>query len=119
MDKKESRKNIMQKSECRKWLILPIGILLTLWLSKSILFALVIGFGITFFLDRQSTKLEGLNRLAVLSLLYIIGFSIFIAVILKTTDPHSGVFYYIGENELFFDKYTYIYLLRDGILRGL
>lgn len=103
----------------RKWLIIPAGILFALWLSKSILAALVIGLGITIFLDKQSIRTKGLNRLAMLSLLYIIGFSIFIVVLLKITHPSRGIFYSIGENELLFDKYTYYQLLPSEILRNL
>jgi len=103
----------------RKWLVIPAGILITLLLFKSILAALVIGFGITIFLDKQSIRAKGLNRLAILSLLYIVGFSIFVVVLLKITHPSHGVFYSIGENELLFDKYTYYQLLPSEILRNL
>jgi len=103
----------------RKWLIMPAGILLVLLLSKSILAALVVGLGITVFLDKQSIRAKGLNRLAILSLLYIIGFFVFIVVLLKITHPSYGVFRSIGENELLFDKYTYYQLLPSEILRNL
>lgn len=105
-----------------RWLIVPAGILLALWLSKSILAALVVGLGITTFLDKESIRAKGLNRLATLSLLYVIGFSIFTIVLLKITNPLApdyGIFYSLGESELFFDRYTYRDILRNSLLRGL
>jgi len=103
----------------RRWLIIPAGILLALLLSKSILVAFVVGFGITVFLDKQSIRTKELNRLAILSLLYLIGFSVLIVVLLKVTHPSHGVFYSIGENELLFDKHTYYQLVPSEILRNL
>ncbi|MSR87927.1 MAG: hypothetical protein EXS69_02070 [Candidatus Zambryskibacteria bacterium] len=98
-----------------KWVSVPFGILLALWLSKSILIAFVIGFGITAFLDRQSIQTKGVNRVAIILLLYTVGFLILLVGTFKITDPHDGIFY--NMNEVFFDRDSYIFL-RDT-MRGL
>lgn len=116
------RQTAIEVLSYRRWLIIPAGILLTLWLFKSILAAFVVGLGIAIYLDKQSIKAKGLNRLVTLSLLYVIGFSIFTIVLLKITNPVApdyGIFYSLGESELFFDRYTYRDILRNSLLRGL
>ncbi|MCR4323128.1 MAG: hypothetical protein NUV61_03530 [Candidatus Azambacteria bacterium] len=98
-----------------KWLGVPLGILLVLWLSKSILIAFVVGFGIVAFLDKQSIQVKGLNRVTMLLILYAVGFCLLIIGTFKITDPYAGIFYNIGD--VFFDLDSYIFL-RD-ITRGL
>src|SRR3989344_875410 len=94
-----------------KWIGVPLSILLALWLSKSILIAFVVGFGISAFLDKQSIQTKGLNRVAVVLLLYTVGFLILLVGIFKIdvayNYPHFS----------FFTRDSYIFL-RD-IMRGL
>lgn len=94
-----------------KWVGVPLGILLVLWLSKSILIAFIVGFGIAAFLDRQSIQAKGLNRIAVVLLLYTVGFLLLLVGIFKidvaNNYPHFK----------FFTRDSYIFL-RD-IMRGL
>src|SRR3989344_1736733 len=94
-----------------KWIGVPLGILLALWLSKSILIAFVLGFGISAFLDKQSIQVKGLNRVAVVLLLYTVGFFILLVGIfiidVAYNYPHFS----------FFTRDSYIFL-RD-IMRGL
>lgn len=94
-----------------KWVSVPLSVLLALWLSKSILIAFVVGFGITAFLDKQSIQAKGINRIAVALLLYTVGFFILLVGIFKidvaNNYPHFK----------FFTRDSYIFL-RD-ITRGL
>lgn len=94
-----------------KWVGVPLGILLALWLSKSILIAFVLGFGISAFLDKQSIQAKGLNRVAVVLLLYTVGFLILLVGIFKIDVAYN----YPHFN--FFTRDSYIFL-RD-IMRGL
>jgi len=94
-----------------KWVSVPLGILLALWLSKSILIAFVVGLGITAFFDREFIKTKGINRIATLLLLYLIGFFILLVVAFKV-----DVAYNWGDFK-FFTHDSYI-LLR-GVMEGL
>ena len=84
-----------------RWVGVPLSILIALWLSKSILIAFIVGFGIATFLDKQSIRTKGINRVAVILLLYTVGFCILIIGTYKITNPYSGIFYNMGE--VFFD----------------
>lgn len=84
-----------------KWLSVPLGILLALWLSKSLLIAFIVGFGAVSFLDKQLIKEEGLNRVVILLILYTAGFYFFLVGTYKLTSPYNGIFYNMGN--LFFD----------------
>ncbi len=84
-----------------KWLSVPLGILLALWLSKSLLIAFIVGFGAVSFLDKQLIKEEGLNRVVILLILYTAGFYFFLVGTYKLTSPYNGIFYNMGD--LFFD----------------
>ena len=94
-----------------KWVSVPLGILLALWLFKSILIAFVLGFGIVAFLDKQSIQAKGLNRLAIVLLLYTVGFLLLLVGTFKidvaNNYPHFK----------FFTRDSYIFL-RD-VMRGL
>lgn len=94
-----------------KWISVPLGILLVLWLSKSILIAFVVGFGIVAFLDKQLIQVNGLNRTVVLLILYIVGFCILIVGTFKIDV------YYNYSDFRFFTVDSYIFL-RD-IMQGL
>jgi len=94
-----------------KWIGVPLGILLALWLSKSILIAFVLGFGISAFLDKQSIQAKGLNRVAVVLLLYTVGFLILLVGIFKIDVAYNY------PDFSFFTGDSYIFL-RD-IMRGL
>ena len=106
-----SKKLLLNIKQHIKWVGVPLGILLALWLSKSILIAFVLGFGISAFLDKQSIQAKGLNRVAVVLLLYTVGFLILLVGIFKIdvayNYPHFS----------FFTRDSYIFL-RD-IMRGL
>lgn len=110
-----SKKLLPNVKQHIKWIGVPLGILLALWLSKSLLIAFIVGFGAVAFLDKQSIQTKGLNRVAMLLLIYAVGFSILIVGTFKITDPNYGIFYNMGD--VFFDRDTYIFL-RD-ITRGL
>lgn len=94
-----------------KWVSVPLGILLVLWLSKSILIAFIVGFGITAFLDRQLIQTKGLNRVAIILLLYTVGFLLLLVGIFKIDNEYN-----YGDFK-FFTRDSYI-LLRD-IMQGL
>lgn len=94
-----------------KWVGVPLGILLALWLSKSILIAFVVGLGITAFLDKQSIQAKGLNRVAVVLLLYTVGFLILLVGTFKIDVANNY------PRFKFFTRDSYIFL-RD-IMRGL
>lgn len=106
-----SKKILPNVKQHIKWVSVPLGILLALWISKSILIAFVVGFGITAFLDKQSIQAKGLNRIAVALLLYTVGFLVLLVGIFKidvaNNYPHFK----------FFTRDSYIFL-RD-IMRGL
>lgn len=72
-----------------KWVCVPLGILLVLWLSKSILIAFIVGFGITAFLDRQLIQTKGLNRVAIILLLYTVGFLLLLVGIFKIDNEYN------------------------------
>ena len=95
-----------------KWVSVPLGILLALWIFKSILIAFVVGLGIVAFLDKKSIQTKGLNRVAVILLLYTVGFLILVVGTFKIEVAYN---YYPNFN--FFTRGSYI-LLRD-IIRGL
>ena len=98
-----------------KWVSVPLGILIFLALTKSILIAFVIGFGLTAFIDKQSIQTKGINRIAVILLLYAVGFCILIIGIYKITNPYSGIFYNMGD--IFFNRDIERFLY--NITRGL
>lgn len=106
-----SKKLLQNVKQHIKWISVPVSILLALWLSKSILIAFVVGFGITAFLDKQSIQAKGINRIAVVLLLYTVGFLILLVGIFKidvaNNYPHFK----------FFTRDSYIFL-RD-IMQGL
>ncbi len=85
-----------------KLVSVPLGILLVLWLSKSILIVFVIGFGIVAFLDRQSIQANGVNRVAIILLLYTVGFLILLVRTFKID------FAYNYPNFSFFTRDSYI-----------
>ena len=93
-----------------RWLSVPIGILLVLWLLKSIWIAFAVGFGIVTFLDRQSIQKKGLNRIAILLIVYLAGFLLLLVATFKVANTYF-------EDDLFFSIDSY-FLLRD-ITRGL
>lgn len=95
-----------------KWVGVPLGILFALWLSKSLLITFIVGFGVVAFLDKQSIQIKGLNRVAVLLLIYAVGFSILIVITFKI-----DVYYNYSSDFKFFTTDSYIFL-RD-ITRGL
>ncbi len=108
-----SKKILPNVKQYIKWVSIPLGILLSLWLSKSILIAFVVGFGITAFLDKQSIQAKGLNRVAVVLLLYTIGFFI---LLMGTFKIDVAINFYPNKLKFFtFDSYVF---LRD-ITRGL
>jgi len=94
-----------------KWVSVPLSIILALWLSKSILIAFVLGFGIVAFLDKQSIQAKGVNRVAVILLLYTVGFLILLVGMFKIDVAYNY------PNFSFFTRDSYIFL-RD-IMRGL
>jgi len=94
-----------------KWVSVPLSIVLALWLSKSILIAFVVGFGITAFLDKQTIQTKGINRVAVILLLYTVGFLILLVGMFKIDVANNY------PNFSFFTRDSYIFL-RD-IMRGL
>ncbi len=94
-----------------KWVGVPLSILLVLWLFKSILLAFIIGFGVVAFFDRQSVRVKGLNHVAVILLLYTVGFLILLVGTFKIDVAYNY------PNFEFFTKDAYI-SLRD-IMRGL
>ncbi len=91
-----------------KWVSVPFGILLALWISKSILIAFIVGFGITAFVDKQSIQAKGLNRVAVLLLLYTVGFLLLIVGTFKidiaNNYPHFRFF--TRDSYIFFRDIT-------------
>lgn len=95
-----------------KWVSVPLGILIALALTKSILIAFIVGFGFVAFLDKQSIKVKGLNRVAILLLLYIVGFSI----LLITTFKYE--YRFSNYNDLIFFSDDTFYFLED-VTRGL
>lgn len=98
-----------------KWVSVPLGILIALALTKSILIAFIVGAGIVAFLDKQTIQAKGLNRMVMLLLLYIVGFLLLLIVTFKLTNPYEGIFYALGE--IFFSDDT-VYFLED-VTRGL
>lgn len=94
-----------------KWACVPLGILLVLWIFKSILIAFVVGLGIVAFLDKQSIQAKGLNRVAVILLLYTVGFLILLMGTFKIDVAYNY------PNFSFFTRDSYIFL-RD-IMQGL
>lgn len=93
-----------------KWVSVPLGILIFLALTKSILIAFIIGFGVVAFLDKQSIKVKGLNRVVILLILYTAGFYFLIVGTYKLTSPYSGIFYNMGD--IFFDSKAVEFLWR-------
>src|SRR3989344_872500 len=71
-----SKKLLSNVKQYIKWVSVPLSILLVLWLSKSILIAFVVGFGVVAFFDKQSIQAKGVNRVAIILLLYTVGFLI-------------------------------------------
>mgnify|MGYP001567630637 CR=1 FL=1 len=98
-----------------KWVSVPLVILLALALTKSILTAFIAGAGIVAFLDKQTIQAKGLNRVAMLLLLYTVGFLFLLIATFKLTNPYEGIFYSLGE--IFFSDDT-VYFLED-VTRGL
>ena len=94
-----------------KWVSVPLSIILALLLSKNILIAFVVGFGITAFLDKQTIQTKGINRVAVILLLYTVGFLILLGGMFKIDVAYNY------PNFSFFTRDSYIFL-RD-IMRGL
>ena len=94
-----------------KWVSVPLSIILALLLSKNILIAFVVGFGITAFLDKQTIQTKGINRVAVILLLYTVGFLIVLVGMFKIDVAYNY------PNFSFFTRDSYIFL-RD-IMRGL
>lgn len=90
-----------------KWLVVPASVLFVLWITKSVLVAFVLSFGVLTYFDRQSIKDKGLNRIAVLLLLYAVVFALLIISLFKITNPYDGVFYNLGD--AFFDKGSYLF----------
>lgn len=98
-----------------KWVSVPLGILLALALTKSILIAFIAGAGIVSFLDKQTIQAKGLNRVVMLLLLYTVGFFLLLIVTFKLTNPYEGIFYVLGE--IFFSDDTFYFL--EDMTRGL
>lgn len=94
-----------------KWVGVPLGILIVLALTKSILVAFIVGAGIVAFLDKQSIQAKGLNRVAIILLLYTVGFLILLVGTFKIDVAYNY------PNFNFFSRDSYIFL-RD-IMRGL
>jgi hypothetical protein len=106
-----SKKLLPNVKQHIKWVGVPLSILLVLWLSKSILIAFVLGFGIVAFLDKQSIQAKGVNRVAIILLLYTVGFLILLVGTFKIDVAYNY------PNFSFFTRDLYIFL-RD-IMRGL
>ncbi len=107
-----SKKLLPSTKQHIKWIGVPLSILFALWLFKSILIAFVVGFGVTAFFDRQSIQTKGLNRVAVVLLLYAVGFFLLLAGTFKIDDAYNY------NNFITFFTWDSRILLR-GIMRGL
>lgn len=94
-----------------KWVSVPLGILIILALTKSILVAFIVGAGIVGFLDKQAIQAKGLNRVAIILLLYTVGFLVLLVGTFKIDVAYNY------PNFSFFSRDSYIFL-RD-IMQGL
>ncbi|MEX2054020.1 MAG: hypothetical protein WD883_00530 [Candidatus Colwellbacteria bacterium] len=72
-----------------KWICVPLAIITTLLLAKSPLAAFIIGFSITAYLDRALLKVKGLSRVATLLIVFLVGFTILLAIILKIDAEYN------------------------------
>jgi hypothetical protein len=98
-----SQKLLQNVKQHIKWIGVPLSILFVLWLSKSILIAFVVGFGVTAFLDKQSIQTKGLNRVAIILLLYTVGFLLLLAGIFKIEDAYFyGDFFFLSRDSYIF-----------------